>query len=187
MEAIVQGESRPLPLAYYTPENIDLGGTANVGGMSFFAGGNITGAGGSFTKIGSEPDLLTGDWSTLSPSTSYVPSSNYNTVSRGTTATGFGTAGRVREGNNTAGCKSPPAGTSFFDSDSDPQLVVKEDPEAGNESATISYPFAQTILATDSLRLVWRFTVPARARTMRLRCLRCRGYGSRYETAAYLP
>lgn len=141
VEAIVQRESRPLPLAYYTPENINLNGTVEVGGVSFFAGGNITGVGGSSTRIGPEPDLLLGDWSTASPSTPYVPSSDHNTLSRGTFATGFGAAERVCEGNNTTSCRAPPDGTSYFDSDTDPQLVAKEDPEAANQTGEISYPF----------------------------------------------
>lgn len=141
VEAIVQRESRGLPLAYYTPENIDLNGTVEVGGVSFFAGGDITGAGGSSTKIGSAPDLLLGDWSTASPSTLYVPGSNHNTSSRGTVTTGFGAAGSVCEGNSTSNCKTPPNETSYFDANSTPQLVYKEDPEVANDTGTISYPF----------------------------------------------
>lgn len=140
VEAILARESQPLPLAYYTPKDIDLSGTAEVGGVSFFAGGNITGAGGSSTEIGSEPDLLMGNWSTASPNTPYLPASNYNTVARGTTTAGFGAAGEVCEGNSTSNCKSP-EGASSFDSSSTPRLVVKEDPEAANASGTISYPF----------------------------------------------
>ncbi|QIN78021.1 hypothetical protein GBA65_05240 [Rubrobacter marinus] len=140
VEAIVQRESRPLPLAYYTPENIDLNGTVEVSGVSFFAGATSPGRGSS-TKIGAEPDLLLGDWSTSSPSTSYVPSSDYNTLPRGTASTGFGAAGRVCASNNTTGCKAPPNGTSYFDSETDISLVAKEDPEAANETGTISYPF----------------------------------------------
>jgi hypothetical protein len=148
VEAILYTSRLDVPAAYYTPKDITLQGDIGIGGVSFFAGGNIDKVGN--VTIDRETPATYGDWDT----TNFSPPSRLNTVPRtdaaGTRMTGAGLAaeGLICENGD---CSDSPANSvadGIHDYDrytgtkgSNKRFVRKTDLDAPNAPGTISYPF----------------------------------------------
>jgi hypothetical protein len=148
IEAILYTSKLDVPAAYYTPKDITLQGDIGIGGVSFFAGGNIDKVGN--VTIDRETPAIYGDWDT----TNFSPPSQLNTVPRtdaaGTRTTGVGLAaeGLICENGD---CTDSPANSvadGIHDYDrytgtkgSNKRFVRKADPDVPNAPGTISYPF----------------------------------------------
>ncbi len=135
VEAIYHTYSLNVPKAYYTPGNIRLNGNAgSIQNISLFAGGSVTGTGGSAVT---GEDYAYGDWC-RSPS---------NTAARGTTNAGIGALGTVE--NKTAG--------EDFDSTTSPPFVgsVPGAPSTCDPAGTragITFPFRAGLPDIEALR-----------------------------------
>ena len=136
IEAIFYTSKLDVPTAYYTPNNIKIQGNIDIGGVSFFARGNITKIGNSITIDRATPALY-GDWDT----TNFNPPSDLNTKPRTNLAgqsvrgTGLAAEGSVADfGGGTRGVYDYDASTAT-------RFIQKTDPNVPNTPGTITYPF----------------------------------------------
>lgn len=124
VEAIFNTYDLNVPRAYYTPESIELKGTADITGVSLFTTGNVTITGGASVQ---GQDNAYGNWS----------NPPYNTTARTTTAAGIGAGGQISGGSTTN------MGIRDFDLDTTPvRFRVKNPPDSPAQSSSeISFPF----------------------------------------------
>ncbi len=160
VEAIYHTNRLDVPTAYYTPKDIAFNGDPSVGGVSFFAGGNIyLGRIIEKNNVDRSTPALYNDWDTTNPA-NFTPTSNLNTEPRrsapGVSPTikgaGFGAEGLICEKSTQCSSltDSKADGENDYDSStatkgSQKKFVRKSSSQiasnAVNDPGTITYPF----------------------------------------------
>lgn len=125
VEAIYDTFDLNVPQAYYTPGDVDIGGSACIENVSVFSGGDIkfNGSGGCTSGHFEGNDLAYGNWD----------NPPFNTTPRPVVEAGVGAVGTI--------INSPSRGVRDYDKATNPEFIRKASPEASQTASEISFPF----------------------------------------------